>query len=148
VENSKLYRKPKTKTGTQPAAMIEFQPLHNSEKQGRELQTILDPSQAVTMLEAFASVGATAFDVTLFDIEERQQGFQSGRGVDELKRTAAARLEIASRSRNNIVIRPRSTTALLIQLDDLNDEKAGKVEGQAFMIVQTSVGNNQAWLVD
>jgi hypothetical protein len=125
--------------------MSEFYANTKPTSGGREVMPP-DAKQALAMLEAFNSVGATVFDVTLFDIEERQQGFQSGRGVDELKRTAAARLEIASRSRNNIVIRPRSTTALLIQLDDLNDEKAGKVEGHAFMIVRTSAGNNQAWL--
>jgi hypothetical protein len=110
------------------------------------LKPVPDPGQAITMLDAFGSVGATFFDVTVFDIEERQQGFQSGRGVDELKRSAAARLEIASRLKNNIVIRPRSTTALLVQLDDLDGEKIDKVEAHAFMIVRTSPNNHQAWL--
>src|ERR1017187_7397290 len=59
-----------------------------------------DTKQALAMLNAFASVGATAFDVTLFDIDENQQGFQSGRSVDELRRSMSARLEGASRTKN------------------------------------------------
>ena len=110
------------------------------------MKSVPDTSQALVMLEAFASVGASVFDVTLFDVEERQQGFQSGRGLDELKRTAATRLEIASRSGNNLVLRPRSTEALLVQLDDLDGDALGKVEQHAFMIVRTSPNNHQAWL--
>ena len=105
-----------------------------------------DTKQALAMLNAFASVGATAFDVTLFDIEEIQQGFQSARSVAELQRSMSARLEAASRTKNNIVIRPRSTTATLIQLDDFSDERAAKLAPHAFMTVQTSPGNNQVWL--
>jgi hypothetical protein len=59
-----------------------------------------DTKQALAMLNAFASVGATAFDVSLFDIDENQQGFQSGRSVDELRRSMSARLEAASRTKN------------------------------------------------
>jgi hypothetical protein len=105
-----------------------------------------DTKQALAMLDAFASVGATAFDVSLFDIEEVQKGFQSGRSVAELQRSMSARLEAASRTQNNIVIRPRSTTATLIQLDDFSDDRADKISPFAFMIVQTSPNNNQVWL--
>ena len=98
------------------------------------------------MLQAFASVGASVYDLTLFDIHEEQQSFQSGCSADELGRSMSARLEAATRSGNNIVLRPRSTTALLIQLDDLDDEKAAKIEPHAFMTLRTSPGNNQAWI--
>jgi hypothetical protein len=40
-----------------------------------------DSGQALEMLTAFASVGARAFDVTLLDIEGREQGFQSNRSL-------------------------------------------------------------------
>ena len=51
-----------------------------------------DTSAAHAMLNAFASVGATAFDVTLLDIEGREQGYQSNRSLDELKRSMSKRL--------------------------------------------------------
>ena len=44
-----------------------------------------EPDKALAMLDAFASVGATAFDVTLTNIEGEKQGYQSIRGVDELR---------------------------------------------------------------
>src|ERR1035437_8959219 len=83
-----------------------------------------DTKQAIAMLNAFASVGANTFNVTLFAIDEKEQGYQVCTG-DELKRNLSARLEAASRLQNNLVIRPRSTTALLIQLDDFDDARAG-----------------------
>ena len=76
------------------------------------------------MLDTFASVGARTFDVTLLDIDGSEQGFQRNRSLDELRRSMARRLEAADRTRHSVVIRPRSNTALLIQLDDFDDAKA------------------------
>ncbi len=98
------------------------------------------------MLNAFASVGATAFDVTLLDIEGREQGFQKNRGLQELLRSMGQRLEAAERSHHSIVIRPRSTTATLIQLDDFDEAKAERLVPHSFMTLQTSPGNYQVWL--
>src|SRR5579872_6395054 len=98
------------------------------------------------MLDVFASVGATAFDVTLLDIEGREQGFQSNRSLDEIRRSMSKRLTAATSSRHSVVIRPRSTTALLIQLDDFSDEKASTIAPHAFMTLKTSPGNGQVWL--
>jgi hypothetical protein len=105
-----------------------------------------DPSAALAMLDAFASVGATAFDVSLTDIEEAPKRFEPKRSLDELRRTIAKRLETASRARLNVIIRPRSATALLVQLDDLDDAKAERMETYAFMTVRTSPRNCQVWL--
>jgi hypothetical protein len=42
----------------------------------------MSSSAALSMLTAFASVGARSFDVTLLDIEGREQGYQSNRSLE------------------------------------------------------------------
>lgn len=56
-----------------------------------------DTGQALAMLTAFASVGATAFGVTLTNIEDEKipRGFKPNRTVDELRRTIARALQEA-----------------------------------------------------
>jgi hypothetical protein len=105
-----------------------------------------DTGKALAMLNAFASVGATAFDVTSTNIDEQKTGFHANRSVDELRRSMTRRLETATRLKENLIIRPRSTTATVIQLDDLNREKAGQIAPHAFMVICTSPGNHQAWI--
>jgi hypothetical protein len=105
-----------------------------------------DTKQALAMIDAFASVGASAFVISLIDINENPKAERETRSPEELKRNLSGRLEAASRARLNLIVRPRSTTATLIQLDDFNDERADRIAPFAFMIVQTSPGNNQVWL--
>jgi hypothetical protein len=105
-----------------------------------------DSGEALAMLSAFASVGARAFDVTLLDLDGREQGFQRGRGLEKLHGSIGRRLEAAAATGHSIVIRPRSTTALLVQLDDFTAEQAARLAPHAFMTVCTSPGNHQVWL--
>ncbi len=85
-----------------------------------------DTSKALAMLSAFASVGVRVFDVTITDIEGEkvERKFRAKRSVEELRRTIGRTLQEATSDRHNVIIRPRSTTATLIQLDDLDTEKA------------------------
>jgi hypothetical protein len=105
-----------------------------------------DSSKAVAMLNAFASVGATVFDVSLTDIEETGKVFQPKCTIDELTHSLSRRLAAANSAQYNLIIRPRSTTALLVQLDDFDEGKAARMEPYAFMTVRTSPGNYQVWL--
>jgi len=98
------------------------------------------------MLKAFASVGATVFDVSLTDIEETGKVFQPNCSLDELRYSLPKRLEAAEQAQYNVIIRPRSTTALLVQLDDFDERKAERMQPFAFMTVCTSPGNYQVWL--
>src|SRR5947209_17786570 len=98
------------------------------------------------MLAAFTSVGATAFDVTLLDIEGRERGFQSRVGLGTLRSGLARRLDAATRARYSLVIRPRSAGALLIQLDDFDHANAERLGPLAFLTVRTSPDNFQVWL--
>jgi hypothetical protein len=98
------------------------------------------------MLSAFASVGATAFDVTLLGLDGEQRGFESNRSLEELRRSMARRLEAATAAQCSLVIRPRSATAALIQLDDFDAAQAARLAPYAFLTLATSPGNFQVWL--
>lgn len=106
----------------------------------------MNSSAALEMLTAFASVGAGTFDVTLLDLDGSEQGFQRNRSLDELRRSMARRLAAATATRHSVVIRPRSNTALLIQLDDLTQERAAQIEPYGLLTLCTSPGNYQVWL--
>jgi len=104
--------------------------------------------KAADMLDAFASVGVRAFDVTITDIngEKVPGAFRANCGVDQLRAGIGPLLERATRARENFIIRPRSTTATLVQLDDLSAEAAASIARYAFMVLCTSPGNFQAWI--
>jgi RepB DNA-primase from phage plasmid len=105
-------------------------------------------TEAVAMLQAFSSVGAASFDVTLTDIEGKKadNGYQPGRTAGELCRCIGARLESATRRRFNFIIRPRATAAALVQLDDLDRERARRIAPHGLLVLQTSPGNFQVWV--
>jgi hypothetical protein len=84
--------------------------------------------------------------LTLLDLDGREREFRRGRRLDELRRSSGRQLESAAANRRSVVIRPRSMTSLLIQLDDFTAAQAEKIAPQAFMTVCTSSGNYQVWL--
>jgi hypothetical protein len=107
-----------------------------------------DTSAALAMLSAFASVGAKVFDLSITDGNgQKVEGLQRpGRNLEEMRRRIGRDLQDAERNRHNVIIRPRSTTALLIQLDDFDEAKAESMHPYSFLTFQTSPGNFQAWL--
>lgn len=104
--------------------------------------------KALAMLSAFASVGARAFNLTLTDIEGEkiEGGYKPNTPLEQLRRTIGRALQDAERHRHNVIIRPRSTAATLIQLDDLDASKAERIAPHSFIVFQTSPGNYQAWV--
>ena len=114
---------------------------------GREGKRQLpDPEKARAMLAAFSSVSVNSFDVTMTDIEGKKTGFQASRSSDEIARAINGALDAATKLQQNYIIRPRSTSLMLIQLDDLDSGKAERAAQHAFMVLQTSPGNFQAWV--
>ena len=115
---------------------------------GRATSEKHDTRQALAMLEAFASVGARAFDLSITDINgDPVEGLQrTGESLAQLHGRIGRDLQAAESNRHNVIIRPRSTTALLVQLDDLSPEKAAQIEPYAFITICTSPGNGQVWL--
>jgi hypothetical protein len=102
--------------------------------------------QAQAMLDAFASVGARQFDLTHTDAKGDKTGFHGQCGYDELRFVLPAILDDAARRQHNVIVRPRSTGAALIQLDDLDDQAAARLRPLSFLILRTSPGNHQAWV--
>jgi hypothetical protein len=102
--------------------------------------------QAVAMIGLFASVGATAFDITHTNIDSEKRGFRGNRSVAEVRESMPPLIASADRRQNNVIVRPRMEGATCIQLDDLDREKARTVAPAAFLILETSPGSFQAWV--
>ncbi len=100
---------------------------------------------AIEMLDAFASVGATRFDVTWTNIAGEKQLYRGGVVMDELRRSMPQALTRAIERQRNLIIRPHAPPVFL-QLDDMSDEALRRVEPVAFLTLDTSLGNHQAWL--
>lgn len=117
-----------------------------------------DPDAGLTMLAAFASVGVTAFELTITNIKEDERGRQEVRGYEEnqslaeLWRRMPFLIADATRKQNNNIIRPHNPPGLLVvQLDDLDSAKVGCAAPHAFIVIRTSAGkdgkgNYQAWV--
>jgi RepB DNA-primase N-terminal domain len=98
------------------------------------------------MLEVLASVGVQATDVTWLDIEGSPVRSYLNCPLTQLRQSIGSSLRQAETLQQSFVIRPRSASALLIQLDDFTAERAERIAPHAFMTVCTSPGNYQLWL--
>jgi hypothetical protein len=101
---------------------------------------------ARAMLEAFSSVGAKTFDLTITDLEGVKVRFRRGVALGELRRIMPAELAMATRREHNVILRPRGPAVVFIQLDDLNAEAVQRVRPVSFLGLETSPGNYQAWI--
>ena len=102
--------------------------------------------EAFRMLDTFASVGATHFDLTHLNIDGEKRGFRPHQSLSQLKNSLPRLFPGATERQNNIIVRPHSDTAHLIQLDDLKTDALGHLHEVAFLTLQTSPGNHQAWV--
>jgi hypothetical protein len=104
-------------------------------------------ADAIAMLDIFASVGVTHFDLTHIGVDGEKRGFRPKQSLDQARASMPFLVPSSARRRNNVIIRPHQPPAvLLIQLDDLEPEKLESLRPAAFMIVATSPGNFQAWV--
>jgi hypothetical protein len=101
---------------------------------------------AAEMLNAFASVGAQRFDLTFTDAVGEKVGFRGNRSLEQLRPAMSAILQEAAERQHNVIVRPRSSDATLIQLDDLGEDTAARLRPVSFLIQRTSPGNHQAWI--
>jgi hypothetical protein len=102
--------------------------------------------EANRMLDLFASVGATHFDVTFLDIDGEKRGFRASQSLRQLKNSLPRLLPGLEERQNSLVVRPVSDTAALIQLDDLNAEALARLTDVALLTLATSPGNHQVWI--
>ena len=112
-----------------------------------------DPQQALAMLEIFRSLGVESFDLTLTDLAGEKVGYRPGRRLEALKQIMPTLLAEATLKQQNVIIRPPKKTGTareLVQLDDLQDDAAARIQPHAFLIIRTSGsegnGNYQAWV--
>jgi hypothetical protein len=101
---------------------------------------------ALGMLDAFASVGALRFDITFTDAAGEKVGFRGNRSLDQLRHAMPEILQAADERKHNVIVRPRSSGATLIQLDDLGEDVAARLRPVSFLVQRTSPRNYQAWI--
>jgi hypothetical protein len=103
-------------------------------------------TEALAMLGAFVSVGATRFDVTWTNAAGDKEHFRRNVAPAELTRTLPEILDDAARRQRNVIARPHGPDVTFIQLDDLKAEKLPPLAPAVFLSLETSPGNYQAWL--
>src|SRR5258707_15652491 len=103
-------------------------------------------NEARAMLDAFASVGTTRFDVTWTTRAGDKERFRAGVSLAGLARTLPAMLDAAPAKERNIIVRPRGPGVTFIQPDDLTADKLARLAPAVFLTLETSPGNFQAWL--
>ncbi len=102
--------------------------------------------EARVMLEAFASVGATRFDVTWTTRAGDKEWFRRGVNLADLRHTLPAMLDNAPAKQRNIIVRPHGAAVTFIQLDDLAPANLARLSPAVFLILETSPANFQAWV--
>jgi RepB DNA-primase from phage plasmid len=104
-------------------------------------------SEAQRMLDAFASVGVQQFDIAHTNIDQEKRGYRRPQTLRQTQTSVPYLLESAPRRQNNVILRPHHPPAVvLVQLDDLKQEQLERVRSAAFLILQTSPGNQQVWV--
>jgi hypothetical protein len=98
------------------------------------------------MLDLFASVGATRFDVTWTTKAGDKEWFRRSVSLAELRRTLPTMLDHAPGKQRNIIVRPHGDGVTFIQLDDLKADRLAAVAPAAHLMLETSPGNYQAWV--
>jgi hypothetical protein len=105
-----------------------------------------DLNEALRMIDTFASVGATHFDLTHTDIDGEKRGYRRQQSVAQIKNSMPKLFPGAAARKNNIIIRPSADKVHFVQLDDLDTPGLSRVGEAAFMTLETSPGNHQAWI--
>jgi hypothetical protein len=94
---------------------------------------------ALDMLATFASVAAERFDMTWTDAVGGKVAFRSNRSLDEIRATLPRILDDAAKRNHNVIVRPRRSGPVLIQLDDLDGVAEAKLRPVSFLTLQSRV---------
>lgn len=102
---------------------------------------------ALAMVEAFTSVGVQFFDITHTNIDQEKRGFRPRQSLGQTRGSIPPLVASSERRHNNLILRPhRPPAVLLVQLDDLAAPAIERLRPAAFLILETSPGNFQAWV--
>ncbi len=97
-------------------------------------------------LDAFKSTGAEHFDITWTTRQGDKAGFRRHMPIETLRYLLPTMLSNAAKNERNLIVRPISPRAVFIQLDDLSKEGLERLKPVAFLGLETSPGNYQAWV--
>ena len=100
------------------------------------------------MVDAFASVGVTTFDISFTDAYEESTGFRPGQTAAQLHDSLRHLIARAEQDRN-VILRPSlpAVCGVLVQLDDVKDQAIRQQLARfAFLSLETSPGNHQFWV--
>src|SRR5579884_3160487 len=105
------------------------------EKHGRGVES------AWRMLDVFTSVGVHSLDLTRTDLDGHKRFYRAMQSVETLRSCMPWLMRSAIEGQHNLIVRPRTGSVELIQLDDLCGAGLERVKDLAFLVLQTSAGN-------
>src|SRR3954451_2783410 len=101
---------------------------------------------ASAMIDIFASVGTTRFDVTLTTRAGTKDWFRRGISLVDLRQALPGMLDAATKRERNVIVRPHGTNRAFIQLDDLKCDQLPSLAPAVLLALEASPGNFQAWV--
>ncbi len=108
--------------------------------------TMADLAESFRMLDTFASVGATHFDVTFTGLDGEKCGFRREQTARQLRNSLPHLIPGLTDRKQNLIVRPYSEKTRFVQLDDIGSDRAKQLSPVSCLILQTSAGNHQAWV--
>ena len=103
-------------------------------------------TEAQAMLDTFASVGATHFDVTSITRAGDKESFRRNVSLADLTCILPSMLDDAAGKEFNVIVRPHGAGVTFIQLDDLKAPGLPALAPPVFLVLETSPANFQAWV--
>jgi hypothetical protein len=113
---------------------------------------------AISMLDAFTSVGAQSFVVTKTDLLQTVKWGKTYSAA-ELREKLPAMVRTAATRRpfsipggetipagENLILRPKGPGVAFVQLDDLREDQLDRIRTAVFLIHATSPGSYQGWI--
>jgi hypothetical protein len=111
------------------------------------METIDYISEGTRMVEAFANVGVSRFDLTRTTLSKEARGYWPARSHSQVRALLPSLIETSVREQWNLIVRPHvDPPSFLVQLDDISGSRLERVWSLAFLVIRTSPGRYQAWL--
>src|SRR5262249_49279658 len=102
---------------------------------------------ALEMVDAFVSVQSRRFDLTITNLKQEKVRYSPGRSLGAMRLLVPSLIPVSWELHQNLIIRPEKPPyGVLAQLDDLDVVRLERASPAAFLIVETSPGNYQAWV--
>jgi hypothetical protein len=85
--------------------------------------------------------------LTHTNLDQESRGCRHRQSIEQIKTSLPFLIPSSFRRQNNVILRPHNARgAAFIQLDDLQDQALARVQPVAFMVIETSPANFQAWV--